>query len=303
MNFLKKIKILFIYLLIIFFSKLDKIIKTNLEGYFSYLLLCSNHPNRIHEISKKLKLLDYWKNEKKCINSIFFINLINTKKKIIFIGDSQTEYLSRIINDGKDILSFNSKSLWLGTSLVVGLNSNTTVRKMINKVDFFLNGKNYNDKIAVIALGTIDIRAIFYEFLVTKTVKNESELLTLFTSGMNNFIKNLRPLLKKRGFKKIGIIEIFNTNKDGQNPKNYSEIKKIKMKNPYPTFGSKSQREIWSKKANKIIKKLAKKNEISFISNQMHLQKNSKKILNDGIHLSSKNLIQKINENIINIDE
>ena len=168
---------------------------------------------------------------------------------------------------------------------------------------FFLNGKNYNDKIAVIALGTIDIRAIFYEFLVTKTVKNESELLTLFTSGMNNFIKNLRPLLKKRGFKKIGIIEIFNTNKDGQNPKNYSEIKKIKMKNPYPTFGSKSQREIWSKKANKIIKKLAKKNEISFISNQMHLQKNSKKILNDGIHLSSKNLIQKINENIINIDE
>ena len=136
MNFLKKIKILSIFLLIKFFSKLDKIIKTNLEEYFSYLLLCSNHPSRIHEIGKRLKSLNYWKNDYMHPNPTFFINSTNNKKKIIFIGDSQTEYLSRIINDDKDILSFNSKALWLGTSSVIGLNSNTTVKKMINKVDF-----------------------------------------------------------------------------------------------------------------------------------------------------------------------
>ena len=50
---------------------------------------------------------------------------------------------------------------------------------MINKVDFYSSTKNNNDKIVVLTLGTIDLRAIFYELLITKTVKNELELLML----------------------------------------------------------------------------------------------------------------------------
>ncbi len=308
MSFLKKIKTLVIFLLIKFFSKLDriiyltrinKIIIFNFEQFFSYLLLNSNHPSRIHEISKKLKRANFWTNKDKS-NDIFFIYANKTKKKIYFIGDSQAEYLSRTINDYNDILSFNSKSLWLGPSLVIGLNSGAVVKQMINKISLILNNKKEN-KIAIITLGTIDIRAIFYEFIITKTVKNEKELFTLFRSGLENFIKNLKPILKKKGFKKIGIIEIFNADKKGLCPKNYMEIKKIKKRNPFPTFGSKRRRELWTIKTNKIIRELAKKNMLHFISNQVNSNHNNEKILKDGVHLSSKKIIVKINESIINI--
>lgn len=308
MSFLKKIKVLLIFILIKFFSKLDKIIYLtrlnkiltfNFEQFFSYLLLNSNHPNRIHEISKKLKSSSFWINKDKS-NDIFFIYANKTKKKIFFIGDSQAEYLSRTINDDKDILSFNSKSLWLGPSLVIGLNSRAIVDQMINKISLFLNSKNEN-KMAILTLGTIDIRAIFYEFIITKTVKNEQELFMLFKNGLENFIKYLKPVLKKKGFKKIGIIEIFNADKKGLCPKNYMEIKKIKNKNPFPTFGPKKKRELWTKKTNEIIKELAKKNMIHFISNQVYSNYNNEKILKDGVHLSSKKIVMKINESIINI--
>ena len=91
MSFLKKIKTLVIFLLIKFFSKLDriiyltrinKIIIFNFEQFFSYLLLNSNHPSRIHEISKKLKRANFWTNKDKS-NDIFFIYANKTKKKYI----------------------------------------------------------------------------------------------------------------------------------------------------------------------------------------------------------------------------
>ena len=132
---------------------------------------------------------------------IFFLSMQTNQKKNIFHRRSQAEYLSRTINDHNDILSFNSKSLWLGPSLVIGLNSDTVVKQMINKISLILNNKKQN-KIAILTLGTIDIRAIFYEFIITKTVKNEKELFVLFRNGLENFIKNLKPILKKRDLKK-----------------------------------------------------------------------------------------------------
>lgn len=301
MNFLIKIKILLLFLLIKFFSKIEKILMKNLEEYFSYLFFSSNHPSRIHEISQKLKSFDYWKKNNNNLNSKFFVNTNKTKNKIIFVGDSQAEYLSRIINNTNDILSFNSKSLWLGTSLVIGLNSDRTVQKMMNKINLLLKNNNAKDKIVIITLGTIDIRAIFYELLITKTVRNEFELLKIFTSGLDNFIEKSKLLLNKKGYKKIGIIEIFNSDKKGGKPKNYHEIKMIKVKNQYPTFGSINQRKEWTNKANKIIKKLAKKYNISFIPNQMTTNSGNEKVLGDGVHPTSKFLIQKINKNIFNV--
>ena len=147
------------------------------------------------------------------------------------------------------------------------------------------------------SFGGIDVRCIFYELLFRNIVKNEKELFELFDSGLdilfNNIVKKLRKNKKLIG---IGILALVNSSLKGKEPNTIKKLINEKSKELFPTFGSKLKRLRWTKKANYLLKKKAKKYKVDFIGEKSLLNiKNTNNLLNDGIHLSSKNIINKLN--------
>ena len=281
-----------------------------LNNYFSltsYKLLKSNHPSRfkiyfdnIKNLNLFQKNFDWSKNNRKKNKQYHLLKNDLKNNNIIFFGDSHVEFLSRVIKSKIEIVPNNHFAYWIGPKTVVGLLSKVnfeSIYKNLIKVLFQEKKKIY----LVMSFGGIDVRCIFYELLFRNIVKNEKELFELFDSGLdilfNNILKKLRKNNKLIG---IGILALVNSSLKGKEPNTVKKLINEKSKELFPTFGSKLKRLRWTKKANYLLKKKAKKYKVDFIGEKSLLNiKNTNNLLNDGIHLSSKNIINKLNLEII----
>ena len=95
----------------------------------------------------------------------------------------------------------------------------------------------------------------------------------------------------------------FNSKDKGYEAKNIDDLIDFKQNNDFPTLGSFSDRDEWTKKTNQIIERVSKQNLIDFIRID-HLTNDLKKdeVLDDNVHLVSK-LFEQIYERINIINE
>ena len=94
--------------------------------------------------------------------------------------------------------------------------------------------------------------------------------------------------------------ELFNASNNYYEPKKFHEIKSIKQKEFFPTFGNSNLRLKWTNQFNNVIRKTLIDKRIDFINTYKFLDKD--RITNeskDGIHITSEKVIYKINKQIV----
>ena len=273
----------------------------------SFKLIKSNHPNRLEIYIYNFKNLNIFtnnfkwlfNNKKKNMN-FHYIKKKNENLNVIFFGDSHVEFLSRIINTEKQLLPLNHYAYWLGPKTVIGFLSDDNLKSIYNEFKINLSNIKKKNYIAL-SFGGIDVRCVFYEILFRKIVKDEKELFKLFDKGLDLLFRNL--ILKLKNSKNvvgIGILGLVNSSFKGAEPKILNNLIKQKNNKLFPTFGSTDKRLFWTKKVNILIEKKAKKYNVDFIGKNSLLKiKNPNIVLTDGIHISSRNFIYKLNLEIL----
>lgn len=269
--------------------KLNKVVDL-LDNYIQKILFIhfnSNHPNRI-------KLVKHLIHSRKFLQNL---NLLRDYNDLIFIGDSHVEMYSR--NNIYNHFFKNSLAIWLGPCTVLGSYMTQSHNSFLIKIKRFLLLKKISIKNIVFSIGSIDVRVFFYQLIISKSVNNTNELLIQFDKGLDYFISEIALKLFDRKNNKISILKIYNSTLEGEEPKNNSEINKIRSFNPFPTFGSISQRQIWTNKVNDIIKKNCKKYKLNFLELDPSLDLlGIKNFTNDGIHIDNYSIINKIPESL-----
>ena len=230
------VMILVSYLLIRVFDKVKlksiSIFLNNITENLNFIYIKSNHKDRVIFFRQSLK------------NKILFSNLNYSKDRsnIMFIGDSHVEHYSRS-NINNSIKQYSS-ALWLGPCTVLGnyfqQNSSNLLKKIIKISDL---KNNYKIKYIAFSFGSIDIRTIFYQLLIAKTVIDENDLFKKFEIGIQYLIDTLIKPLNVNNNRVLGIVELFNSPLIGTLPNSIKEINIIKSKDPYPTFGTIKQRD------------------------------------------------------------
>jgi len=315
--FTKKLKIFFFFLILFNlnilrnFLKIIKIEINKLNLYYdnlSYFLLGSNHPRRYHFYSKRFKSINFWlnknsdwqlKNKDKSLNFFYFNQ---SKKKIlndvdiIFFGDSNVEFLSRILENKESLKPNNIKCYWVGAKTIIGLLSKESREEIIKDIKKILNPLKRKSYI-VFSFGGIDIRCSFYEMLFRKISRNEKELFQLYKNGIRVLIDDVIVKTKnEQNVIGVGFLGLINSSFNGKEPKSLKSLIATKKNFLYPTFGHKSKRAKWTIKANSLIKKMMKEKKIDFIgANSLLKIKKIDKILFDGIHLSSNKIVNQVN--------
>ena len=250
----------------------------------NYRFVKSNHKDRIFFLKQSLKN----------IHSLKFLKNNKNKISILFIGDSHVEHYSRS--------NISSSAVWLGPCTVLGnyfqQNSSNLIKKILN-ISSLKNKPNVH--YIAFSIASIDIRTIFYQLLIAKTVNDENDLFSKFEIGVQYLIDTLIKPLKINEVKILGIIELFNSSIIGNTPDTLNKIKDIKLINPYPTFGSVDIRKSWTKRANLIIKNKCNENDIMFFTFLNNT--NNTNYFSDGIHISDSELINKLSENILKSNE
>lgn len=271
-----KIKIYIFHILILINNRI-KILKNILEKSM-YYFLNSNHPSRLEFLKKKKKIQIIKKS-----NQLF-----------LYFGDSHVEYYSRYLENNK----LNTKAFWIGPQTVLGTIAKNNWEYFQSNLSKYLKSKNL--KYIFFSIGSIDVRASFYELKLRKLIDKEQNLYDLFEESLNNLILNIKKITDAQKTKvKIGFFEILYNSEVGCLPKNIYQLNLIRNNTPYPVFGSKKIRTKWLNIANKILKKQCAKNKIKFLeTNKFIKNKFSKKYTPDGIHLTEEKTIIKINNNI-----
>ena len=288
------------YFILYFFLKIiykfsNKINYLNFYDFLSFNLVGSNHPKRLDLI--KDKLLSKTENSK---NKLFFLKEQKNLKDTIFFGDSHVEFLGRVIEKKNIFLPKQTLSLWLGPRTIIGLNNNENLTHLRKKINF-INKLKKKKFTLVLSLGSIDVRCLYYEIIFRKLVNKQEDVYHLFEKNLLLFINEL----KKINFhdNKCIFIGLFNSKDKGYEAKNIDDLINFKQNNDFPTLGSFSDRDDWTKKINQIIERVSKQNLIDFIRID-HLTNDLKKdeVLDDNVHLVSKKLFEQIYEriNIIN---
>ena len=248
----------------------------------------SNHFNR-------LKLIKELKSSKKIYSDL---DPNKDLKKIYFVGDSHVEMYSR-----SNILNYfhiQPKALWLGPCTVLGTFFTQNHTKYLNTINKYFglenNDKNIN---LVLSIGSIDVRTLFYQLLVAKTVENEDRIFTEFEKALDYFIKDI--VLKVKNIKKIHIIKIYNSSMVGYEPISINEINKLKEKNEFVTFGSITKRYSWTNKINSILEDKCNQYSFNFINVDIGSDELSlKKYSDDDIHINDMKIINQISDCILN---
>jgi len=302
----------------IFAKSKVKINENLLLELLSYKLFNSNHPRRLEMYVPRIKSKKFWfknnyhwqsKNKDKNQNFTFLDNSSKKKlndKKIIFIGDSHGEFLSRGLMSDKSLVPENLKNIWVGSKTIIGLISKDSREEVKYKINKLLQLDQNNKKYLIFSFGSIDVRSSFYELLLRKIVNNENDLFKLFENSLDILFREIISKYKnKKNNIGIGFIELwnalpvkkFNTIPE---PKSIKLLMSIKNRIWLNTFGYEFRRKKWTVKANELIKKYSKKYNIDFIETDSILNtKNHKKIFLDGVHLYSGEILSKIIINIL----
>ena len=258
--------------------KFNKIFQSHLFKNFK-----SNHLNRLNYIielnSSKKKIL---KNYNQKFNDI------------IFIGDSHVEMYSRS-NKG-NFLESCPRCIWLGPCTILGTYFSQNQNEFITKIKHFYNLSNIDEiKHIIFSIGSIDVRTLFYQLLVAKSVDNEKSIFFEFEKAFSHFKVNVIDKVKID--KKISIMKVYNSSKIGDSPKNIRDINIIKKKDAFATFGSLKKRQQWTNKINNIIRSKCKIYQFNFIDIDLGLGDDAiKKYSLDGIHINDIKTINKISE-------
>ena len=256
----------------------NKIFHSHLFKYFK-----SNHLNRLNYII-----------ELKSSKKKFSKNYNRKFNDIIFIGDSHVEMYSRS-NKG-NFLEFCPRCIWLGPCTILGTYFSQSQNEYITKIKHFYNLSNVDEiKHIIFSIGSIDVRTLFYQLLVAKSVDNEKSIFLEFEKAFSHFKENV--IDKVKSDKKISIMKIYNSSKIGDSPKNIRDINIIKKKDAFATFGSSKKRQQWTNKINNIIRSKCKIYQFNFIDIDLGLGDNAiKKYSLDGIHINDIKIINKISE-------
>lgn len=258
----------------------------------SFNFLDSNHPERVSFYKQYKSITNFKKlrlnNSKNSSNLDFY-----------FIGDSHVEIFSR-----PDIYVYknqpnNIKAIWLGPRTILGMKYEFQYDKLFKQINEKIN-LNKNKKILIFSFGSIDIRYFFYE--IEKRFLNDSNdnLLKVFEEACLDMLNELILKFKKDlSVVNIGLCEIPPSLTNGKLPETASEFKDDKKENKVPTFGTLEQRQKWTVDANKILKSLAKKNNIEWIkTSSFHNEKWTQKQSSDGIHITNSKINQEIKNHI-----
>jgi len=269
----------FFQILLIINNKIK--ILENITSKLMFMILDSNHPSRLEFFKKN------------------FTKKINEKGNNLFIyfGDSHVEYYSRYFELKKKLI--RTKEFWIGNQTILGIILKKNQKNFIKNLKKILDIKK-KKKYIFISLGSIDIRASFYELKIRKLIKNNEEIYELFQKSLIFLIESIQQLMKT--YKKkiyIGFFEIMNNTEKGLLPKTVHQLNVIKNKNLYPVFGTHLQRSIWTVEINKILKKECNKKNIKYLETNKYIN-NSLDFKNsyDKVHITKKKTILKINNNI-----
>ena len=276
----------------------------NSKIYFLFHLLWIFLIGSSHGKRYRLFLNDYKNSEFKSIN--WKIKKRDVKNVFFIIGDSNSEHL------GRNYLAAVTKNvfytIWTGPTLLVSFcKSKVIMEKIIFLTKFFINYHGSNSKFHFIfSFGQIDIRTIFYNFLVVeKYYKNSKYLIKDYIDSINEALKILKNKIKKnkKSLKFIFYIKEINpsSSKKGTLPKK-NLINSINKKRIEPIFGSLEQRKKWRKELNlKILNNKKKKYRFLFNVKEICDHKNDifNKKYGDGNHLTNMKLIIKFQKRLI----
>lgn len=267
-----------------FSEKIEKLFQIYLFRYFK-----SNHLNRIRYV-QELYL------SKKTLHKI---DNKRNFSKIIFIGDSHVEMYSR--SNTENFYEFSPMSIWLGPCTVLGTYFTQNHNELISKINEIYDfSKINNAKHLIFSIGSIDVRTLFFQLLVAKSIDNEEDLFLEFEKAIMYFVENV--INRIRNDQKASIMKIYNSSIIGDEPEKISEINEIKKKNDFPTFGSLQTRQRWTNKVNNIIEEKCRISNLGFIdvdigSGEDIIKKHSE----DGIHINDMMIINKISNLIYSL--
>ena len=286
---------------------------------FSITHLHSNHLNRL-----KLQLYQHFKFRTllpKFVREIDAIDLEIMKtfclsrqhsphiknKHFIFVGDSHTEFLSRIRISEDDLLYANSHAIWLGPVTLFGLDA----AKERVQVTELLKAVNISDDCEEIyllwSLGTIDIRASIYELSMRGVIDGEQDIGDLVHNSLNLLGERVMPDIQKFMNSRFGssnIINCFigasNSPIEGSSPQKISEIKSERKLRSFPTFGSVNVRRKYSDHVNVALRSWCNENSFIFYNpypDETNAEGKGKML--DGFHLTDPKEIHEMAHAII----
>lgn len=261
------------------------------------ILLRSNHPKR------------YFLEYKKFNNEINFKSILFDNKKYdnlnLFIGDSHSEFYGRNYPDFDKDKNLNL-TYWIGPVLLINFSTSSHIsKKIINFINFISNKIRYKKLNIVLSFGEVDIRNSFYQILkIDKSFTNVNRLLSFIKKNLTNQIDIIKNNINVSKYD-IFFHDIQPTpNKHGINPKNKSELIKVKNIN-FPMLGSIKTRVYWRKKLENYLFKNQNKIGIKYIRQNSLIfdRKNNSinlKFTKDNNHTNDSSLLfdyqNKINE-------
>tara|TARA_X000000950_G_scaffold8188_1_gene8992 strand:- start:4077 stop:4952 length:876 start_codon:yes stop_codon:yes gene_type:complete len=290
----KKIHLIikFFFLKIIYLASI-KLNKFYIYDYFSNELIQSNHPKRLDLIKKILENDNLEPNKDK----FFLLDELITNKKIIFLGDSHVEFLSRVKFKRHSIYSNHIRSVWLGPRTVIGLNNIENLSYLRKKIDL-INKNNLQDLRLVLSIGSIDVRCLYYEILLRKLVSSEAQVYKMFKENFRLFLNEIKKV--NIDLKNCYILGLFNSLDKGYEVKNIDELTSIKKKFDFPTFGNIDDRANWTNATNEIIKETLKDVPIGFIPLDEIIKNTSdSETFDNNVHILSKKILEYIYKEII----
>ena len=299
------IKYLFIKLLIYTYYKLNNyksFKESRLSDYFHLILLLiikSNHVRRpLIYLNKK--------NNSHEFKEINWGQVKNPENIYIIIGDSNSEFLGRNYKkNAKTKCIFYT--LWTGPTLMISFCKSKEILDktifLIQKI-IYLHGVNKKYHF-VFSFGQIDIRTVFYNFLIVeKYFKNEKEIINNYVTSFNEIVKIFKKKIKQK-FKNLKFEMYFkeinpSSGKKGSLPSR-EKINSLNRKLAFPVFGELKQRVRWRNKLNKNL--LNYKGRVyKFILNDKRITNKSgifDKKYGDGNHITDNNLIIEFQKNLI----
>lgn len=179
------------------YAKLHKF--SNFENSKFYLffhllwifLIGSNHGKRYRlylndKRKTEFKEID-WKIKKKKIKNVYFL-----------IGDSNTEHLGRnyLRSDNTNVFY----TIWTGPTLLINFcKSRIIMQRILFLTKFFINYHGTNSKFhLVFSFGQIDLRTVFYNFLIIeKYFKNSKAMINDYIDNINETLLILKKELRK----------------------------------------------------------------------------------------------------------
>lgn len=286
---------------------------TSARENLTYSVLGSNHPRRIRHYKRILRTVGFWTRRMRQSAgpertgdpsegpAVFGFASLPLDVSVLFAGDSHVEFYSRCLDAWGDFAPKNRRAMWLGPWTVQGMSSRARVDELQLALTRSLAPWHTHTNVVVFSFGSIDVRTTFYELLLRKAVEDEHQLLAVFERSASALFDQLADVqIDQESVVAVGIVELNDCWHDGVQPTTIRELKAIKKREAYPTFGSAEQRQRWTARVNQLFKRLAHERQMLWVpTGSLCLTLPRKTVMPDGMHISDRQAIQRINEALV----